>query len=70
MTVGVGSTCSTLVRKGEPEHCREALAVEIEDAQIVGFMQIAQDDVEVPAIAFPCNHLEGDELVDPSQGAG
>lgn len=38
---------------GEGEQAECALAIEIEHAQIVGFMQIAQDDVEVPAIAFP-----------------
>ena len=44
-----------------------ALAVEIENAQIIGFTQVTHDDLEVPTIAFFGNrqsNLVSDEFLD------
>ncbi len=56
---------------GEPEQAKRALAVVVEDAQIVGFVQVAQDHVEMPAVALLGGRerqLIRDELVDTLGG--
>ena len=56
---------------GEPEQAKCALAVVIEDAQIVGLVQIPQDHDEMSAVALlgrRKRQLIGDELVDTFRG--